>query len=56
VSRVLARLDRGDFPRPLSAWRELFEEHFTTELFEPYQLGLPGITLWNMVYFTGGRR
>jgi hypothetical protein len=31
----------------------LFSEHLTEEHFEPYPLGLPGLPLWQMVYFVG---
>jgi SAM-dependent methyltransferase len=44
ISRVLARMDRGDWPRPLEEWREVFE---------PYPVGAMGVTLWNMIYFKG---
>ena len=50
---ALAKLDRGDHPRRLSAWRELFHVDYQVELFEPYPVGLPGVPLWNMVYFRG---
>ena len=53
VSYALARSDRGDFPRPLGEWRELFCEFFEPVFFSPYTLGFAGITLWNMVYFKG---
>jgi SAM-dependent methyltransferase len=53
VPRFLARSDRGDFPRPLERWRELFSEFFEPICFEPYPLGAFGIPLWNMVYFKG---
>ena len=56
IARALARLDRGDYPRPLEAWRRLFTSHFSAIRFDPYPLGFPGLTLWNMVYFAGGRR
>lgn len=55
-ARLLARMDRGDFPRPLDGWRELLAESFTTEVFEPYPLGRAGwdaTTLWRMIYFKG---
>jgi SAM-dependent methyltransferase len=55
-ARVLARLDRGEHPRPLPAWRELFRRSFTEEAFEPYPLGIGPLTLWNMVYFRGRSR
>ena len=53
-SHLLARLDRGDHPRPLAAWRELLGRHFEERVFEPYDLGVPGLPLWRMVYFKGG--
>lgn len=53
-ARLLARLDRGDHPRRLPAWRSLLGRHFREEVFEPYDLGLPGVPLWKMVYFKGG--
>ena len=53
---LLARLDRGDYPRPLPAWRELLGRHFEPDVFEPYDLGAAGVALWNMVYFRGRRR
>jgi SAM-dependent methyltransferase len=55
VARFLARHDRGDFPRPLEAWRELFTRYFAPVIFEPYPLGALGVTLWSMVYFQGRR-
>jgi SAM-dependent methyltransferase len=56
VSRALARADRGDFPRPLEEWRDLFTAAFEPVVFEPYPLSAAGMTLWNMVYFKGRRR
>jgi trans-aconitate methyltransferase len=56
VSRFLARADRGDHPRPLEAWRELFTDAFEPVVFEPYPLGAGGMTLWSMVYFKGRAR
>lgn len=55
-SRWLARMDRGDYPRPLSAWRRLFESVFESDHFEPYPIKICGVTLWNMVYFRGRPR
>jgi SAM-dependent methyltransferase len=52
---VLARLDRGDWARPLEAWRGLFAEAFTIEVFEPYVVGGLGVPLWHMVYVKGRR-
>ena len=56
VSRFLARSDRGDYPRPLEEWREIFTHAFEPVVFEPYPLGAAGMTLWNMVYFKGRAR
>jgi SAM-dependent methyltransferase len=56
IARLLARLDRGDYPRPIGEWRTLFSEAFETVVFEPYPLGAAGATLWSMVYFKGRAR
>lgn len=53
IAEWMARHDRGDFPRSLSRWRELFTESFDPLVFEPYGLGVGGLTLWNMIYFKG---
>ncbi|HMD86322.1 MAG TPA: class I SAM-dependent methyltransferase [Terriglobia bacterium] len=57
VARLLARLDRGEFPRLLEDWKQIFGERFETEIFEPYAVTGLGATLWQMVYFKGrGKR
>jgi len=56
ISRFLARADRGEYPRPLDEWHELFTSAFEPVVFEPYPLGAAGITLWNMIYFKGPAR
>lgn len=56
ISRFLARADRGEHPRPLDQWRELFTASFEPVVFEPYPLGVAGMTLWNMIYFKGRAR
>jgi len=57
AARLLARLDRGDFPRPLATWKQIFSESFEMEIFEPYPVTALGATLWEMVYFRGrGKR
>lgn len=56
ISRFLARADRGEYPRPLEEWRELFTTAFEPVVFEPYPLGAAGMTLWNMIYFKGRAR
>jgi len=53
IATVMARLDRGRFARPLSAWRELFTAHFEPVAVEPY---VYGGGLWSMVYFEGKTR
>ncbi|HET8770735.1 MAG TPA: class I SAM-dependent methyltransferase [Gemmatimonadaceae bacterium] len=55
-ARALARLDRGRFARPLEQWRALFTEHLVERHLEVYPLGLPGVPLWWMVYFSGVSR
>jgi len=55
AARLLARWDRGDFARMLCDWHSLLGKAFSTVVFEPYALSLFGLTLWNMVYFKGGR-
>ena len=56
VARFVARMDRGDYPRPLEEWSTIFTEAFEPVVFEPYPLGAGGATLWNMVYFKGRAR
>ena len=53
IPLFLARADRGEFPRPLEKWRELFYESFDPVEFEPYDLAIGGVCLWKMVYFKG---
>ena len=50
---LMARLDRGKFPRPLGRWRELFAAALEPVVIEPYFLGG---RLWSMIYFQGRRR
>jgi len=53
IGRFLARMDRGEFPRPLEEWREIFTGAFEPVVFEAYPVGVAGVTLWNMIYFKG---
>lgn len=53
VARLLARSDRGKFPRKLDEWAELFREAFEQVTFVPYGLGTFGVTFWQMIYFKG---
>jgi hypothetical protein len=45
--------DRGDYGRSLSRWRELFSAHFDTAVFEPFDVDVLRVSLWNLVYFKG---
>jgi len=56
VGRLLARLDRGDYARPLETWRALIDEVLEPVLIEPYALTGFGVPLWNMVYIKARRR
>jgi SAM-dependent methyltransferase len=49
---VMARLDRGHYPRSVDAWRSIFQSHFVEQIFEPYAFA----GLWAMVYFRGAAR
>ena len=53
LARMMARLDRGAYARPVDRWRELFTAAFEPVHFEPYYFGG---RLWSMVYFQGRRR
>lgn len=50
---IMARLDRGRFPRPIDRWRTLFGAAFDQLVFQPYFFGG---RLWSMVYFQGRRK
>lgn len=52
-AKTLALSDRGDYPRPLEQWREIFSGIFEPVVFEPYPVRLAGVTMWSMVYFKG---
>ena len=56
AARLLARMDRGDYPRPLAEWRSIFGQHFEEVVFEPYSVGTLGVSLWEFVYFKGRTR
>jgi len=56
LARYLARHDRGEYPRTLDHWQELFQDGFAPSVFEPYRVSLAGIPLWHMVYFKGARQ
>ena len=50
---VMARLDRGKYPRPLASWHRLFSTCFEPLIEEPYGFGGG---LWAMIYFQGRRK
>jgi SAM-dependent methyltransferase len=50
LARMMARLDRGKYARPIEEWRRLFSSAFEPILFQPYFFGG---RLWSMVYFQG---
>jgi len=56
IAACLARWDRGRYARPLGEWRALFTAHLVEHHFEPYALTAGGRTLWQMVYFQGGKQ
>ena len=56
VPYVFAKRDRGNFPRPLSEWRSLFEEHFQTVVLEPFSILHFGLPIMDLVYFKGRTR
>jgi SAM-dependent methyltransferase len=56
AARLLARWDRGRFPRPIQDWHSLLAESYETVDFEPYPLTAFGATLWDFVYFKGTPR
>jgi SAM-dependent methyltransferase len=56
IPRALARLDRGDFPRPLQDWLEIVSGVFEPAVLQSYKLGWFGVALWDMVYFKGRTR
>lgn len=53
LPRWLALNDRGDYPRSLRAWQELFEANFQCQIFEQFPVGAAGVELWSLVYFKG---
>ena len=56
VARILARLDRGNFPRPIEHWRSLFGGLIDVKIMERFVVGLFGSRMWEMVYVKGAAR
>jgi SAM-dependent methyltransferase len=53
LARMMARLDRGKYARPLSSWHAIFSKYFEPLIEEPYGFGGG---LWAMIYFQGRRK
>lgn len=53
IARFLARHDRGHFPRTFERWSTLLRSVLAPVVIEPYIVRVPGVTLWNMVYYMG---
>jgi hypothetical protein len=53
LARMMARLDRGKYARPLSSWHATFSTYFEPLVEEPYGFGGG---LWAMIYFQGRRK
>jgi SAM-dependent methyltransferase len=53
LARMMARLDRGKYARPLSSWHAIFGRFFEPLVEEPYGFGGG---LWAMIYFQGRRK
>jgi len=51
-AKIMAKLDRGRFARPLAAWEALLSTHFDAAIVEPYNVA----GAWAMVYFQGKKR
>jgi len=47
---IMAKLDRGNYPRSFASWRELLSDHFEPLVVEPFGFGGG---LWAMIYFQG---
>ena len=56
VARLLAKWDRGDYPRPWAEWEELLSGPFRPVILEDYSIGVAGLPLWHMLYFQGRTR
>jgi len=50
---ILAKADRGEYPREIGEWNSIFSEFFDEIVFEPFDVDFLGISFWNLVYFKG---
>jgi SAM-dependent methyltransferase len=55
IPRLLAKADRGKYPRPEGEWRALFTRHLDEVHSETYMFGGYGFK-WEMIYFIGQPR
>jgi SAM-dependent methyltransferase len=53
IPQLLAKVDRGKYPRSIAEWRSIFERHFDLVVFEPYPVKGFGVALWQLVYAKG---
>ncbi len=53
IPTILARLDRGNFPRKYHEWADIFTSFLSRLEQERYYLKLGPIKLWEMIYFKG---
>lgn len=56
IPRLLTRMDRGKFPRPLNEWLMMVEQTFEPAVIESYDTKALGVAFWNMIYFKGRGR
>jgi SAM-dependent methyltransferase len=54
-ARILAKLDRGKFPRPVAEWEMLLTSSFEPVVCAAHPIRAFGVTLWDMIYFKGRR-
>jgi SAM-dependent methyltransferase len=55
LPRLMAKWDRGNYPRPLEQWRSLVGEVFHCEAFQPFSVGVRRLAVWEMVYLKAAR-
>ena len=53
---ALAKLDRGNYPRPFDEWQRIFTSHFEAVVSTPHSIKALGVPLWDLIYFKGRRR
>jgi SAM-dependent methyltransferase len=53
LARTLAQHDRGLYPRSVESWRDLFGRSLQVSRLEPFQVGMFGARLWEMIYAEG---